>query len=198
MTNDITTHSFLDQLRAKTHESHQKLERIPVSVSITNPNISIKQYAHYLQLMQAVIAQTESLVFPKVFDHIADIESRRKLHLIEDDLLALDAPIKQFSAVFKNADQFTTPFSLGILYTVEGSTLGGRFILKNIQSALGFDEQHGARFFFGYGNQTGMLWKNFLHQLDAAVLQTNDPSEIIAGAQYAFDAIHEHFSANPL
>jgi heme oxygenase len=197
MTNETTTNAFLDELRSKTHESHQKLERLPVSASITNPNISVLQYARYLQLMHAVIAETESYIFPKVAAIVPDIESRAKLRLIENDLVAIGADIKKFSAVF-DVQERSTAFALGMMYTVEGSTLGGRFILKNIESVLGFDQNNGAQFFFGYGNRTGLFWKNFLGCLDSAASEIENPAEIIAGAQYAFDAIYEHFLAHPL
>lgn len=92
----------------------------------------------------------------------------------------------------------SVPFAIGIMYVVEGSTLGGRFILKNIQDALGYDETNGASYFAGYGNKTGSHWKKFLKELTDFEKQTNLENEIINGADYGFRIIYEHLSVNSL
>lgn len=193
-----TTLTFLEQLRSETSVSHRNLENLPVSISIVNPNITVAEYAHYLQLMHAVIAETESEIFCKIAPVVTDIESRRKLGLIEDDLSAIGYCVKEFPTVMGNMDDRSVAFAMGVMYTIEGSTLGGRFILKNIDSALGFGENHGARFFFGYGNHTGRYWKDFLNRLDTVAGSPDNKNEIISGARYAFDAIYKHFAAHPL
>lgn len=164
MTNDATTSTFLDHLKTRTHTSHKKLESLPVSASILSETMTMQDYAHYLQLMYAVVQETETFIFPILSHLIPDLESRRKTPLLENDLAFIGSEIKPPNRVFNTTD-FSFPFALGILYTVEGSSLGGRFILKNIQSVLGLDEKDGAQYFAGYGNKTGSYWKNFLHIL---------------------------------
>ncbi|MFT3795296.1 biliverdin-producing heme oxygenase [Flavobacterium sp.] len=192
MTNDATTSTFLDHLRTRTNTSHQKLESLPVSASILSETITVADYARYLQLMHDVVQQTETLIFPILSDVVPDLDARRKTQLLENDLAFIGATIQPMNRVF-DATDFSLPFALGIMYTVEGSSLGGRFILKNIQSVLGFDENNGAKYFAGYGNKTGSHWKNFLHVLTEYEQQHGDSEAIIAGAQFAFDAIHDHF-----
>lgn len=192
MINDAATSIFLDHLRTSTHTSHQKLESLPVSASILSEMITTADYTHYLRLMYDVVYETENLIFPILADSIPDLESRMKTQLLQDDLAVLGAEAKHQHRVF-HADGFSLPFALGIMYTVEGSSLGGRFILKNIQSVLGFDENEGAMYFAGYGNKTGSRWKNFLHILTQYEQRHGGAEEIIAGAQFAFDAIHNHF-----
>lgn len=192
MTNDATTSTFLDDLRTKTHTSHQKLESLPVSASILSETMTTHDYAHYLQLMHAVVHETETRIFPILSDLIADLDSRRKTQLLQDDFAFIGSQIKPMDRVFNTTD-FSLPFALGIMYTAEGSSLGGRFILKNIQSVLGLDEHNGAKYFAGYGHKTGNHWKNFLQILTGYEQQYGKATEIIAGAQFAFDAIHDHF-----
>jgi heme oxygenase len=44
---------------------------------------------------------------------------------------------------------------------LEGSTLGGQFISRQLRDTLGISAANGARFFNGYADQTGPRWKEF-------------------------------------
>lgn len=193
---DTTTASFLENLRSGTNDSHKKLESLPVSASILSQNLSIGGYAHYLKLMRDVVVATEDTVFPILAAVVPDLEQRRKSALLGKDLDTIGNTDHQIRTVF-NDGNFSVAFALGIMYTVEGSSLGGRFILKNINAVLGFDENKGAQYFAGYGNHTGSYWKNFLNILMQYEQQNGSGDEIIAGAQYAFDRIYDHFEQHP-
>lgn len=190
---NIPTLTFLEQLRADTAESHKNLEKLPLSMSIMSPTVSAEAYALYLNRMHDVVKNTEEIIFPLLQNVFSDLEERRKLSLINSDLAFLNAPKTDFKLPFATAENISVPFAVGILYVVEGSSLGGRFILKNLQTALGY-EQNGVSYFNGYGNKTGSSWKNFLNDLTAYEAQNNAGDEIISGADFAFQAIHRHFS----
>ncbi len=187
------TETFLDRLRSKTSHSHKKLESLPISASIVSPDVTRAAYVYYLVLMHDIVKETEEKIFPILDDVIADLDERRKLPLLENDLIFLDHRKHHTIPVFGNKP-ISVAFALGMMYTVEGSSLGGRFILKNIQNALGYDEQNGAQYFAGYANKTGNYWKSFLNVLMAYEHENNAADEIIAGAEFAFRAIHNHFA----
>jgi len=194
MNNIENSLTFLDQLRANTANSHKNLESLAVSVSITSPNVTTEAYARYLQLMHDVIGDTEENIFPLLQNIFPDLEERRKLQWINADLAFLNHVRTTATFPFsKSSKTFSVPFAVGILYVVEGSSLGGRFILKNLQSALGYEE-NGVSYFNGYGNKTGSSWKNFLNILTEYEEENGNSDEIIAGADFAFQAIHKHFS----
>lgn len=151
-----------------------------------------EDYAHYLKLMYDVHYDVEENIFPLLSGSIPDLKERKKKHLIEEDLAFLNYNKPLAGAVF-NTENITIPFALGILYVVEGSSLGGRFILKNIETIKGLDEGKGVLYFTGYGNKTGSHWKSFLNALTEYQEENNCEDEIIKGAIYAFDCIHDHF-----
>lgn len=194
---DTTTQeTFLDALRHHTKEAHENLERLDISKSILDPQVSKTAYATYLQRMAQVHESLERDIFPLLENQIPDLEERRKTVLLKRDLKALDATFPEAKNVFETQG-LTTAQAMGVFYTVEGSTLGGRFILKNINQALGLDEHNGAAYFNGYGNSTGSRWKNFLNTLTSyAATSEQTANEIIAGAAYAFEAIAQHFQEN--
>ncbi len=55
---------------------------------------------------------------------------------------------------------------LGVLYVLEGATLGGQIISRHIHSGLNITSGNGGRFFAAYGDKTGLLWREFVGVLD--------------------------------
>ncbi|MBZ4035511.1 biliverdin-producing heme oxygenase [Flavobacterium sp. 17A] len=184
--------NFLNDLKTQTSDSHKKLEELPVSMSIMSPNMKIEDYTYYLSLMHDVHNDTERLIFPFFSNSLDDLEQRRKKHLIENDLLFLKSNKSNTEKVFQT-EGISAPFALGILYVVEGSTLGGRFILKNVSKFPELSGNEGVSYFNGYGEKTGSFWKAFLNFLAEYEQENNCGDEIIEGAIFAFDSIYKHF-----
>lgn len=184
--------SFLERLKNQTANAHKNLENLPVSSSILSPDLQISDYCHYLALMYEVHKSTQDHIFPLLSGVFPDLEERKKMHLIENDLDFLNYKITGSNAVFRDHD-ISIPFAIGIVYVVEGSSLGGRYILKNIETIPVLSNQNGVSYFAGYGNKTGSYWKGFLSALTEYQEKHNCEEEIIEGAVYAFDCIHNHF-----
>lgn len=187
------TLAFSDRIKSATAEAHRRLESLPISQSIVSPSLDNDRYAHYLQLMRDVVRDLELKVYPLITPVFDDLEIRRKLDVIQSDLLHIGAADVEDRSVFGGISGWSIPFAAGVAYVVEGSGLGGRFILGHVRQALGYDEGGGGRYFFGYGNATGQFWKRFLDQLTRFESETGSGGDIIAGADFAFNAIHRHF-----
>lgn len=183
---------FLDRLKNHSAAAHKKLENLTVSTSILSPDMKIGDYCHYLSLMQDVHQSIEEIVYPMLSTIISDLKEREKGHLIEDDLSYLNYTKRESVLIFKT-EPLTIPFALGMLYVTEGSSLGGRYILKNVTKVLGMNDQKGVSYFTGYGDTTGSYWKVFLNILTAEEQKNDSATEIIAGVVYAFDCIYNHF-----
>jgi heme oxygenase (biliverdin-IX-beta and delta-forming) len=84
--------------------------------------------------------------------------------------------------------------ALGALYVMEGSTLGGRVILRRLEESE-IDVPTGAKSFFsGHGPTTGAMWRSFVGNLDA--FGERHPTAQIAvqrGAQRTFGAVMAWF-----
>lgn len=192
-----TMASFPEKLKQNTAGPHTKLEELPLSKSIISPEVDTKNYLLYLDLMHDIIYDVENTVYPRLNTIITDIEERKKLSFIEQDFTVL---AHKKDSVKKNAleleNNFSTGFAMGIMYVIEGSSLGGRVIYKNIHKNLGYDNENGAAYFSGYGDKTGSYWKNFMAALSDYEKEYNNADEIIAGANHAFKAITKHFTEN--
>lgn len=196
--NTTTTPSFLENLRSETAQSHIALEELPISKSITNPQVTKEDYVLYLDLMKDVIDDAEKNIFPITANIITDSSERLRNHLLDNDFKALghtkaNTDIKPLSSGITN---LTPAFALGIFYVLEGSNLGGRVIFKNINAALGYDVESGASYFAGYGGTTGSHWRAFIEMLTRYEAANDNAEKIIAGADYCYNAISKHLIAN--
>jgi heme oxygenase (biliverdin-IX-beta and delta-forming) len=155
-----------EYLRQQTAGHHAIAESrlLPLLENITTR----QQYAHLLRMLYGFYAPVEEAIcFHLNENDVPDIGERRNSSLILDDLQALSG--FQNSILFCNdlplIDNKASAF--GALYVLEGSTLGGRVILKMLlkNRTLNLSDNE-VRFFGGYGEQTGSMWKSFIAQLN--------------------------------
>lgn len=194
MMDSTITAGFLDKLRLETSQLHKQLESLSISKAIISNDITVDVYAKYLSLMKDVVRDVENKIFPLISHAISNSDSRRKLSFIVNDLTVLGCNSAEIKTDF-DAD-FDVPFAMGIVYVMEGSTLGGRVILKNIEKNLGYNANNGAQYFAGYKENTGLFWKSFLSDFIQFEENNNCSDAVIAGANFAFNTIYTHFSKN--
>lgn len=66
--------------------------------------------------------------------------------------------------------------ALGVMYVLEGSTLGGQVLKRAMAERLGIDADSGAAFLDVYGPETGANWRAFLQRLAEASVSTQAQS----------------------
>lgn len=185
---------FLGRLRSETAPLHRKLEQSPLSVIVMNPAITAHQYALYLTAMRSVMAWCEAIIYPVIAAVITDLDCRKKLDAIDHDLSSL----KNFAteSIHLPAFSFSEPTSvakaIGFMYVLEGSSLGGMVIVKQLQRQP-FLNQDTSRFLTVYGKNTGSYWKTFLNELCLYATNNMAEDEIIDGAVEGFRSIETYF-----
>ena len=188
--------TFPQELKQATAISHQELEDLAISKSLLSADVEITDYLNYLQSMEDIIVDVENQVFPYLENEISQLNERRKVGLIAKDLAVLNSQKRNPISTDIWVPGATKGFAMGIFYVIEGSSLGGRVIYKHVQKKLGLDAENGAAFFYGYAENTGTFWKEFLMQLVSFEEQNGAGSQIIAGANHAFEAIKRRFQQN--
>ncbi len=78
---------------------------------------------------------------------------------------------------------------LGCLYVIEGATLGGQIIARQLQASLGSTTDYGARFFSGYGAATGSQWKATGAFLSTMAERVDQDDAIVASANATFQSL---------
>ena len=132
----------------------------------------------------------EDQVFPAISHVISNLGERYKSRLIIDDLLATGLTEAEVDALPVYRFEFSSVAeAMGIMYVLEGSTLGGKVLYRHIHEMLGFTPENGASYFWGYGAQTGNLWKSFISSLTHFVEENTGEDEVIGSAKKTFTII---------
>jgi heme oxygenase (biliverdin-IX-beta and delta-forming) len=189
---------FLEELRSKTNSKHKLLEQTPISKAIISPHLTLNEYKTYLQKVLCLHETAEKMVFPLVTPLIDDLRDRVKSDKILLDMKILGVQPENHQHAFIDSRFIpTASFCMGMMYVLEGSTLGGIYILRNVMASIGKDGGVSANFLNCYEEFTGSKWKKFLELLIAHQHKVDDKgaAEIIDGAVYGFDRTYEIFNA---
>lgn len=178
--------STLEVIRLRTRPLHAQLEAaIDLQAALTSLTTYRRLLLRYLAfyepfelLLQARLLATQTPAIRALIAH----PQRSRVQLLLADLRALGMPHPIAPPLplppFDTLDQL-----LGALYVIEGSSLGGQIIYRQIQHHLHLDHTTGAAFFYGDGGLTGDAWKQFLTILQQHVTQ---PDEAALAAETTF------------
>jgi len=179
---------FIKDLRQQTAESHQKLEDNYLSKAILNASVTQAEYQNYLAGLYGLTIACEDQVFPSVKQVVPQIEKRYKSGKIIEDLSFTGySDLKIDELPYYEYTFSTVAEALGIMYVLEGSSLGGRILYKHINQHLGLDSENGAAYFWGYGTETGPMWKSFISSVAQYVAENNAGQQIIDSAIKTFN-----------
>lgn len=190
--------TLLATLRAATAARHAHAEAL---VPVLDPSLTLEAYACVLGRFRDAYATLEHTLggvpaWPAGFDAAA----RRKLPLLERDLAWLRrrgivTPVPAAAPATAAAASPDVPTAIGMLYVLEGATLGAQVILRRLGPSLGVSADAGASFYAGYGTETGAMWKAFVAMADNWGEANRDAwDDVVASAQATFDAIIDAFA----
>lgn len=149
-------------LKRATDAAHTRLEAIVQSGDMFG---SVEGYRRYLAATYAMRDHFERLLDANgVADLWPDWPGRRIAGVVAQDMIDLGvaaSPPQKF-----HHSRLQTAELLGALYVFEGSSLGGRLLVRMV-SALGLSEIFGARHLFAHSDSHA-AWRSFLGVLDAS------------------------------
>lgn len=173
--------SLRDRLRAATSEDHAALDAVVAGWRIETPI----GYGAFLNASYAALAPLElALEQAGVAEQLPDWSQRARRAALAADLaeLGLEAPS------FEPAEVSSPEAVAGLLYVLEGSRLGAKFLARQVRAA-------GAGLPLAYltHGEGPDLWRSFLAWLDAIpkVGFRTDAAE--AGARYGFRCFSDAF-----
>jgi len=172
--------SLRDRLRAATAESHSALDAQVATWKIETP----LGYGSFLSASALVIAPLElALERAGVTEWLPDWPKRVRRNALAHDLaaLGLEAP-PLATAVAPSPD-----FAAGLLYVLEGSRLGARFLARQVRAA-----GHGLPLAYLTQGEGDDLWPPFLAWLEEPNVGTQT-DEVESGARYGFQCFSDAF-----
>ncbi|GGF22615.1 biliverdin-producing heme oxygenase [Hymenobacter cavernae] len=178
MTAPASPPEILKRLRTETRPYHDALEQNSFNQELTAGTLTWEATERFLAKMYGFLQPYEAQLRQHLFPATWDVAHRYRAHLILRDLDTDAASLPLCPAM---PPLHTWPQLLGAMYVVEGSTLGGQVITRQLAKA----DISLRNYFNGYGAQTGPMWKSFCHLLSEAASETNQ-DEIVQSASRTF------------
>jgi heme oxygenase len=183
--------SVLRILKDSTHGLHRRAEQY---VRILDRDATVDDYARYLRAMYGFHAPIENALAADGVLESAGFAAarRRKTPWLAHDLRRLDPCdiVPPCCSALPVSDSFAR--RIGIAYVVEGSTLGGKYILAHLPPALAALRGTATAFLEGYGAETGARWRGFAEIAARLITAASAPgaeAEAIAGARDTFERL---------
>lgn len=172
------------RLRTETRAAHEAIEgALDLEASLATP----AAYRDLLARFYAFHAGWEPALGEAIGDP-AFFDPRRKLGLLAADLAHLGLSRDEMAALAPCPPApplATAAQAYGALYVLEGSTLGGQLISRQVADRLGFGGLDGAHYYNAYGRAVGAMWRAFGRRL-LLVAPTLDGDAVVAAAQATF------------
>jgi heme oxygenase (biliverdin-IX-beta and delta-forming) len=184
-------------LKLATAAAHSNLERLLATRGYFD---SREGYIDYLRRFLAFHEEAERYLDAGLAGHfIPDWSDRRRAHLARLDLATLGAkdavPVALSSGLLPRLSGVEQV--LGVAYVLEGSTLGGAFLLRQL-APLGISAAHGGAYLGSYGNERGRMWQLFLTTLEAAHARRVHAESVASAALSAFNAARYYLTEAPI
>lgn len=191
-------------LRESTASHHRRAEQHEFQREFVRGTLPRELYLRWLGQLLHIHAALESHLdrlvaghpqFRTVFD-----DTRRKVGPLQEDLIFLGAATDQPSlpaasamVAWMEALAQARPLALlGVLYVLEGSTNGSKFIARKVRPAYGLPaDGSGTAYLDPYGDAQPARWQEFKAAMDALPLPADAVEPLVAAAQHTFDAIRE-------
>lgn len=190
-------------LRDATHQQHVGINRHPLIEGLTKPGFPLANYLVLLRSYAALYRAIEPAIdlWLASESSLFSYSQRHKLPWILEDLAYFETePLKTLQPRVPDIDSWGS--FIGILYAVEGSTLGGQIISRSLNAHLGLEKESGGRFFFGYGDATRLMWDEFMQFAgtvvtdQSAMSDARDASQVCFGMfERALDEAQRHLAA---
>jgi heme oxygenase len=175
-------------LKCGTAEQHKEVERLmPFFDEHLSRQTYIRILGAFLGIYEPLERKLDSL---HGWSSVGlDLAERRRAHLLRADLLALgqsEAEVRQLPRCEDLPPIDSCVDGLGVLYVLEGSTLGGQLIAREVHAKLGIDERSGAAFFQSRGNSVGKMWMEFCAVVRRHVDSSSKRAAVLNAAESTF------------
>lgn len=191
--------TLLERLRARTGPLHRRLE---AELPLLAPGSDEQIYARYLEKLWGFHAPVEHALA-----RVAGLErtglspkARVKCPALLADLEALGSSHAVLASLSRCAfapQPTDVPSALGCMYVLEGATLGGQVVRRELQRRMPEVIERASRYLGVYGAETGARWREFTHVLEEFAGAARDEAAVLDAACATFQALQRWLVERP-
>jgi len=184
-----------DALRVQTKDVHEKLHHHGHFVALFKGTSSLRQYRDLLERFHGFYTPLEHAIERTLAtdpDLRGGFTYAKRAHLLEQDLIALGCRPDDIKAGPRcdGLSKIVSPKTLGgVLYVIEGSTLGATQIDRAAQKLLDHDTTRGRQFWAWCRANNKQRWFMTLQYLDHLEAQHVPTFAVVDGATQTFQAL---------
>lgn len=171
--------------RHGTRDLHERIETSPLFSCLMTDAVSIAEYVRALQGLHQFYSEIEPSLLAGIKQHLPDSVYLARLNLLEKDLFNLG-----FASDSTSHTSVTQPHgkaqTLGMLYVVEGSTLGGQIISRHLIGKLGVHVKDALAFYTLDGHLNPNHWGKLKIRFRENLVSPSEIEESIASAREMF------------
>ena len=166
-----------DKLKAATALAHRSLDACFAAFDLT----SVDGYRRFLEASASALLPLEAaLERSGITDLFVDWPQRARRAAIAVDLDYLGGTPRSFHSVIT----LSRPEMWGVMYVLEGSRLGAKYLLRHV-AGCGEPRIAAATRYLRHGDGQP-LWRTYLDRLERQQVASDEEAEMISGAQRAF------------
>lgn len=188
----------LDRLRNETQDLHQRIEK---ALDMPATCADLSTYRRFLCRALGYYRPIETALARFAWQAAGlDFAPRCKVPMLVADLRALgvDATaLQQLGQCKALPEPITMAGAFGVMYVLEGATLGGQLMLRMVQTGLGLSPASGAAFHNGYGRENGLRWRAFRACAERHLIDAAQCDEAVQMAQQTFETYGAWLTADP-
>ncbi|TAF67442.1 MAG: biliverdin-producing heme oxygenase [Cytophagales bacterium] len=195
-TDKLTTTNILLAIKQATTQAHDKIELNPLTKAITDNTITQENYLLLLKKFYGFYQATEPLLKEGTFwqQMNFDIQQRSKTPYLLKDLQYFGLSTKEIQQIpicKKIPTLDTTAQKIAYLYVIEGSSLGGQVLSRQLHQKFQFTAQQGAAYFNSYGKENlKNMWFGFQNLLtNFAEQHPEEEAQMIKTAKETFEKL---------
>lgn len=183
-TSDPSLPDFRQALKTATQPLHDALEKTALAQILASGTVDRTTYIGYLSKLYTIHAYLESEIskFREWSSYGINPIQRKRLPMLIDDLNELGVKPSDLDTEWLWSHTWNFPSAIGIMYVMEGSTMGGLFLAQRLQHITGEDNLSATRYFQGYGEQTIPMWSDYCRFLNQYALDHPDKKAQITEA----------------
>ena len=181
-----------DALRAQTDTAHQRMHSHSAFVALFAGSIGLTDYTALMRKFHGFYGALDTAVADVTGQSSCDYSYARRGDILAQDLvdLGLDVRDVQANPQCLALHDVVTPASLGgVLYVIEGATLGAAQIDRAAQKILSPTRATGRNFWASSRAQGKMRWAAMTRMLQELDAQNHPRAPLIQGATGTFQAL---------
>ncbi|MEE2682262.1 MAG: biliverdin-producing heme oxygenase [Planctomycetota bacterium] len=193
---------IMDRLKTETRANHDQAEQNGFGVKVMNGGLTEDLYVQHLIAWRRMLAHLEHALRTSEHPLVAGTwhEGLAKQPVLDRDLDQLSPggsplrpsvamAVQAFNDMVDSYAEEAPECLLGVLYVLEGSTMGGSVMKPRIAKQLGLEDDRGLGYYGCYGHQVAVRFKEFRARMGGCVDGSGTEESIIEAARRTFDRV---------